>query len=61
MGKSSNPFKVGDNVSIQRGEGRLTGEVVKTVLARVHILIDGKVFVEDWHEVRRRKSLTQQR
>ena len=57
MSKSSNPYKVGDTVSIQRGEGRLVGTVVKTILARVHILIDGKVFVEDWHEVRRRKRI----
>lgn len=53
MGKSDNPFKVGDTVCIQRGAGWLTGEVVKTVLARCHILIDGKVFVEDWHHVKR--------
>ena len=57
MSKSSNPYKVGDTVSIARGEGRLVGTVVKTILARVHILIDGKVFVEDWHEVRRRKRI----
>jgi hypothetical protein len=52
MGKSDNPFKVGDTVRIQRGPGWLTGEVVKTVLARCHIQIDGKVFVEDWHSVK---------
>lgn len=51
---SKNPIKVGDEVSIARGNGRLTGEVVKTVLARCHIEIDGKVFVEDWHSCRRK-------
>lgn len=57
MSKTNNPFKKGDTVSIQRGEGRLVGEVVKTVKARVHILIDGKVFSEDWHDVRRRNII----
>lgn len=61
MSKSNNPFKAGDTVSIQRGDGRLVGTVVKTILARVHIKIDDRVFVEDWHEVRRRKDLTQER
>ena len=56
---STNPFVVGDTVSIKRGAGRLTGTVVKTILARVHIQIDDKVFVEDWHNCKRRKGLTQ--
>ncbi len=56
---SVNPFKAGDTVSIERGAGRLIGTVIKTILARVHIAIDGNVFVEDWHDCRRRKSLTQ--
>ncbi len=50
---STNPFKVGETVRIQRGAGWLVGTVVKTILARVHIDIDGRVFVEDWHEVKR--------
>lgn len=50
---SKNPIKVGNTVSIKRGDGWLTGTVVKTVLARCHIDIDGKVFVEDWHTCRR--------
>jgi hypothetical protein len=58
---STNPFKPGDTVSIQRGAGRLSGTVVRTILARVHIQIDDKVYVEDWHDCRRRKSLTQER
>ena len=53
MGRSDNPFKVGDSVRIQRGEGWLTGRVIKTILARCHIQIDGKVFVEDWHNCKR--------
>ena len=53
MGRSDNPFKAGDVVQIQRGEGWLTGKVVKTVLARCHIKIDDRVFVEDWHDVRK--------
>jgi len=56
---SRNPFKAGDTVSIERGAGRLIGTVIKTILARVHIQIDGKVYVEDWHDCRRRKGLTQ--
>ena len=58
---STNPFKPGDTVSIQRGAGRLSGTVVRTILARVHIQIEDKVYVEDWHTCRRRKSLTQER
>lgn len=53
MSTSNNPYKKGDTVRIQRGAGWLYGTVTKTILARVHILIDGKVFVEDWHEVKR--------
>ena len=55
---SNNPYRQGDRVSIARGEGRLVGTVVKTVLARCHILIDGKVFVEDWHDVKRHREVT---
>jgi hypothetical protein len=58
---SVNPFKPGDTVSIERGAGRLSGTVVKTILARVHIQIEDRVYVEDWHTCRRRKSLTQER
>ncbi len=50
---SVNPFGVGDTVSIKRGAGWLTGTVTKTILARVHIQIDDKVYVEDWHECTR--------
>lgn len=50
MSKSDNPFKVGETVSIQRGAGWLTGTVIKTILARVHIQIGDRVFVEDWHD-----------
>ena len=50
MSKSDNPFKVGETVSIQRGVGWLTGTVIKTILARVHIQIDDRVYVEDWHD-----------
>jgi hypothetical protein len=55
---SRNPFKSGDTVSIERGAGRLSGTVIKTVLARVHIQIEDRVYVEDWHSCRRRKVLT---
>lgn len=50
---SVNPFKPGDTVSIKRGAGSLTGTVIKTILARVHIQIDDMVYVEDWHECKR--------
>ena len=53
MSSSNNPYRKGDKVRIQRGEGWLYGTVTKTILARVHILIDGKVFVEDWHDCKR--------
>jgi len=53
MSRSDNPFKVGETVSIKRGVGWLTGTVIKTILARVHIQIDDKVYVEDWHECKR--------
>ncbi len=52
---SRNPFKVGDPVRIKRGAGWLTGTVIKTVLARVHIQIDKRVFVEDWHDCKKEK------
>ena len=50
---SKNPFKPGDVVRIKRGDGWLAGTVIKTVLARCHIKIGDKVFVEDWHLVKR--------
>jgi len=50
---SINPFRKGDAVSIQRGAGWITGTVIKTILARVHIQIDDKVYVEDWHDCKR--------
>lgn len=50
---SVNPFKPGDTVRIKRGAGWLTGTVVKTILARVHIQIEDRVYVEDWHSVER--------
>ena len=53
MSISNNPYRKGDKVSIKRGAGWLDGIVIKTILARVHILIDGMVFVEDWHDVKR--------
>ncbi len=53
MSTSNNPYRKGDKVRIERGAGWLYGTVTKTILARVHILIDGKVFVEDWHECKR--------
>lgn len=53
MGTSDNPYKKGDTVRIERGAGWLYGIVIKTILARVHILIDGSVFVEDWHDVKK--------
>lgn len=53
MTTSNNPYKPGDTVSIRRGEGWLTGTVIKTILARCHIRIDGRVFVEDYHDCRR--------
>ena len=55
MSKSDNPFKVGETVSIERGVGCLTGTVIKTILARVHIQIDDKVYVEDWHTCKRKE------
>lgn len=56
MGRSDNPFKVRQVVSIKRGDGWLTGTIVKVVLARCHINIDGKVFVEDWHNCKRKEK-----
>ncbi|HUW44360.1 MAG TPA: hypothetical protein VMW50_01065 [Dehalococcoidia bacterium] len=53
MSTSNNPYRKGDKVRIERGAGWLHGIVVKTILARVHILIDGNVFVEDWHDVKK--------
>ncbi len=50
MGKSDNPFVIGDTVRIKRGDHWLTGYVIKTVLARVHVQIDSKVFVENWRD-----------
>lgn len=50
---SVNPFKAGDVVRIERGTGWLTGTVVRTILARVHIQIEAKVYVEDWHDCKR--------
>ena len=50
---STNPFRAGDVVRIQRGDGWLTGTVVKTILARVHIQIEDRVYVEDWHTCKR--------
>jgi len=49
---TTNPYKPGDTLSIKRGEGWITGTVVTTVLARCYILIDGKVFVENYHDCR---------
>ncbi len=50
MSRSDNPFRVGETVSIKRGDVWLTGTVIKTILARVHIQIDDRVYVEDWHD-----------
>lgn len=56
MGTSDNPFIVGDTVSIKRGDRWLTGYVIKTILARVHIQIDSKVFVENWRDCRKERA-----
>jgi len=53
---SNNPYRKGDTVSIERGAGWLTGTVIKTILARVHIQIDDKVYVEDWHDCKKESS-----
>ena len=59
---ANNPFKVGDRVKVQRGGRWLSGQVVKTVLARVHVQLDGlngspgKVVVDNYHEVRQDDS-----
>lgn len=53
MGKSDNPFVVGDTVRIKRGDHWLEGYVIKTILARCHIQIDSKVFVENWRDCKR--------
>jgi hypothetical protein len=53
VSKSDNPFVVGDTVSIKRGDGWITGYVIKTILARVHVQIDSRVFVENWHDCKR--------
>ena len=55
MSRSDNPFRVGETVSIKRGDVWLTGTVIKTILARVHIQIDDKVYVEDWHTCKRKE------
>ena len=55
MGTSKNPFRVGDPIAIQRGEGWITGTVVKTVLARCFVKIGDRVFVDDYHDWRRAK------
>lgn len=49
---SKNPHKPGDTLSIKRGYGWITGKCIKTVLARCHILIDGRVFVENYQQCR---------
>lgn len=49
---TNNPYNAGDVVGIYRGSGWLYGPVVRTILARVHVLIDGRVFVDDWHNCR---------
>lgn len=53
MSTSNNPYRKGDTVRIERGAGWLTGTVVKTILARVHIQIGDRIFVEDWHDCKR--------
>lgn len=62
MATSSNPFKQGDTVHFKRGAGYLNGTVQKTVLARCHILELGeaprRVFVEDYHHVKRGLNLS---
>jgi len=52
MATSNNPYKPADKVTFPRGSGRLQGTVVKTILARCHILADGRVFVEDYRNVK---------
>lgn len=45
---TKNPYKVGDTVSIKRGYFWITGTIIKTVLARCHIKIGERVFVENY-------------
>lgn len=52
MAVSNNPYRPGDRVAIPRGEGWLTGTVVKTVLARTFVQVDDRVFVDDYHFVK---------
>ncbi len=56
MSTSNNPYRKGDTVSIERGAGWLTGTVIKTILARVHIQIEDKVYVEDWHDCKKEQD-----
>ena len=55
MSTSHNPYEEHDRVEVKRGNGWLGGTVVKTVLARCHIMLDDSfmIVVEDYHDIRR--------
>lgn len=53
---TNNPYTLGDRVSIARGDARLLGIVIKTVLARCHVRVGERVFVDDWHDVQPAKE-----
>lgn len=58
MATSNNPYEDGDRVEVKRGDGWLSGTVVKTVLARCHVVLDDSFMtvVDDYHDIRREKS-----
>ena len=52
---ASNPFEEHDRVLVKRGDSWISGTVVKTVLARCHIMLDDSfmIVVDDYHDMRR--------
>ena len=55
MGSTNNPYEEYDAVEVKRGDSWLSGTVIKTVLARCHVMLDDsmRVVVEDYHDLRR--------
>lgn len=55
MSSAQNPYEEYDAVEVKRGESWLSGTVVKTVLARCHVMLDDSmmIVVDDYHDIRR--------
>lgn len=55
MASANNPFEEYDTVEVQRGDGWLRGTVIKTVLARCHVMLEDSMLtvVDDYHDIRR--------